>query len=159
MSPKNALNAVLIVLALVGSGVALRACNYASETASVVEREVAPAVLLQRYNRFKDTLASLDAIKADIKVYQATRDAIKAGQVDENGKSIPQGQWPQDVRFDYGQSQKEIAGKISAYNKLAGEYNADMSKAQFAFTNVGSLPKGATEALPRAVRDYVDTIN
>jgi hypothetical protein len=159
MSAKNIFRGVLI-LSLVGLGVVgIRACEYMNQAGKVVEQQVAPGVLLQRYNDFKDTLASLDAIMADIKAQQSNLEATVAAQVDADGKPLPQSQWPQDVRFDYSQSRKELLGKIQAYNKLASDYNAAMAKWQYNFTNVGSLPKGADKPLPREVRKYVYTIH
>jgi hypothetical protein len=158
MLSKRLLTTASIALLLGVSAFSMQGCNYAHETGSVIRREVAPAVLQKRYNDFKDILASLDSIKADIEAYQSKLKSIKEEQVNASGDAIPLSQWPQDIRFDYSQTKNELLGKIQAYNLLAARYNADMAKAQYAFTNVGQLPQGASEPLPREVRAYVTTI-
>jgi hypothetical protein len=50
--------------------------------------------------------------------------------------------------------QAEISGMKASFNDLAAEYNAAMVKINFAFINVGQLPQGATEALPREFKPY-----
>ena len=39
---------------------------------------------------------------------------------------------------------------------LAAEYNAQMAKFNWAFTNQGKLPAGATEVLPREFKPYTE---
>ena len=49
---------------------------------------------------------------------------------------------------------QEVSGITAGLNALASEYNAQMAKWNWRFTNVGQLPKGATEALPREFKPY-----
>jgi hypothetical protein len=50
----------------------------------------------------------------------------------------------------------ELDGVKASYNDLAADYNSAMSKANVNFTNVGDLPKGASEPLPREVAPYIN---
>lgn len=44
----------------------------------------------------------------------------------------------------------------ASYNSLAVEYNAAMAKINFSFTNIGELPKGASQPLPREYKPYIE---
>jgi hypothetical protein len=44
------------------------------------------------------------------------------------------------------------------HNELCSEYNSAMSKFNYAFTNVGSLPQGATTVLPKEVKPYINNL-
>ena len=48
----------------------------------------------------------------------------------------------------------EVAGIKASYNQLVSEYNSQMSKLNWRFCNVGNLPQGATEVLPREYKPY-----
>ena len=50
--------------------------------------------------------------------------------------------------------EQEQAGMVLSYNALAAEYNAKMAEMHWAFTNVGQLPAGASEPLPREFAPY-----
>src|SRR5215831_13256224 len=41
--------------------------------------------------------------------------------------------------------QQELTGIVASYNSLAADYNAEMSKWNYRFANVGKLPAGARE--------------
>jgi hypothetical protein len=51
--------------------------------------------------------------------------------------------------------QSEVAGVKASYNLLAADYNSAMSKFNYAFCNVGKLPQGAVEPLPREYKPYI----
>jgi len=59
-----------------------------------------------------------------------------------------------DVREQVGLWQSEVAGITASYNALAADYNAQMSKINYRFCNVGDLPRGATDPLPREFKPY-----
>lgn len=69
---------------------------------------------------------------------------------------VPRTDWPRADLEQYNLWSSEFAGVIASYNGLAAEYNAQMSKANWAFTNVGDLPDGASEPLPREFATYLE---
>ena len=124
------------------------ALGWFDEAITIVQQEVAPAVLQKKYEWFKDSAASLDAKKADISVYESRFKAI--------GGTV--GACPQGVdRVSREQCMvwvQEVSGIVASYNSSAAEYNSEMSKWNWRFTNVGQLPQGATEPLPREFKPY-----
>lgn len=64
--------------------------------------------------------------------------------------------WPKEDREQYNLWTSEVAGVRASYNALAAEYNSQMSKFNWRFTNAGQLPEGATETLPREYKPYED---
>lgn len=115
---------------------------------TVVQQQIDPAVLLQKYSWFKDASAQLDARHADIAVYENRFKAIGGtmGTCPQSADRVTREQcmvWVQ-----------EVSGIVASYNELAAEYNSQMSKWNWRFANVGQLPKGATEPLPREFKPY-----
>lgn len=137
----------LVGLALTASCLTIATCNYAGRVATVVQQEIDPAVLLQKYSWFKDASAALDKKVADISVYNSKLKSL----TDIYG---PAREWPRDVREQAAIWASELAGIKASYNSLAAEYNSQMSKINWAFTNLGQLPKGATTPLPREYKPY-----
>jgi hypothetical protein len=72
---------------------------------------------------------------------------------DYDGK--PRSEWAREDREQNNLNQEELAGLKMSYNTLAGEYNSAMSKLNWSFCNVGELPAGATEPLPREFKPYI----
>ncbi len=66
----------------------------------------------------------------------------------------PRKDWPRHDATQWAQWKAEVDGVAAAYTSLAAEYNARMVKINYAFTNRGSLPKGATTVLPREYKPY-----
>lgn len=131
---------LIVVLSIVG-----RACSWLGGAANVAQQELSVKELLRKYEWFKDAAAVLDKKLADIKVY------------DSRVKTVARMKNPS--RTDREQLyvwMSEVAGVKSSYNGLAAEYNAQMAKINWAFTNVGELPKGATQPLPRSYKPYID---
>jgi len=131
---------LLIVLSLAG-----RACTWTSGALDTAQQEVSAKELLRKYQWFKDAAAQLDKKVADVKVYDRRVNMI------ENKKNA--------TRTDQEQLyiwMSEVAGVKASYNSLAAEYNAQMSKINWAFTNVGQLPQGATTPLPREYKPYIE---
>lgn len=149
---------VLIVLGilsffplLVAGGIISFGANYARKAANVVAREIDPAVLLQKYEWFKDAAAALDKKQADIGVYQSR---IRRLEQDYEGQK--RSQWAREDREQMSVWQSEVAGVKASYNTLAAEYNSQMAKWNWQFTNIGSLPAGAKQPLPREYRSYTE---
>lgn len=131
---------LLIVLSLVS-----RACTWTSGALDTAQQEISAKELLRKYQWFKDASAQLDKKIADVKVYDRRVRAIEgkknATRTDQEQMYI----W-----------MSEVAGVKASYNGLAAEYNAQMSKINWAFTNVGQLPAGATTPLPREYKPYIE---
>lgn len=131
---------LLIVLSLAG-----RACTWTSGALDTAQQEVSAKELLRKYQWFKDASAQLDKKIADVKVYDRR---VKVIEGKKNATRADQEQmyiW-----------MSEVAGVKASYNGLAAEYNAQMSKINWAFTNVGQLPAGAATPLPREYKPYIE---
>lgn len=143
--------AVVGVLGLIGVCLLLilpmRLC---SEAVDVAVDEAGPKALLRKYQWFKDASAALDEKKANIDVFTK-----RVRDLEDNYKGVPRRDWPKDERERDGQITTELAGLKAAFNSLAAEYNAQMSKINWAFCNVGDLPKGAEKPLPREYKAYI----
>jgi len=116
----------------------------------VAKEQYSPKVLLQKYEWFKDASAQLDKKMADIQVYNERMIILK----DSYG-SKSRDQWARSDREQYNVWASEVAGVIASYNDLSAQYNAEMVKFNWRFTNVGDLPKGATVPLPREYKPYL----
>lgn len=142
---------LLIVGALfLGLWIVCAPVNYASRVATVVSNEIDPAVLLQKYMWFKDARAALDAKLATIRVYESRRARLER----QYGSAA---RWPRDVREEWSLQESEVSGVVASYNTLAADYNAQMAKINWRFTNRGQLPAGATETFPREYAPYKES--
>ena len=139
---------VAVPVCLVG-GYAARFVGNAADTAF---DELNPKALLRKYEWFKDASAQLDKKQADIRVFAARGKGL-ADQYAE----VPRKDWPRHDARESSQISAELAGVKASYNSLAAEYNAAMSKINYAFCNVGSLPKGASTPLPRSYKPYIES--
>lgn len=131
--------AVLAVFSLV-----ISTCNYANKAVAVAAAEVAPKELLRKYQWFKDASAQLDKKVADIAVYEARVNAVRLMSEPSRADKEQLYVWI-----------SEVAGVKASYNQLASEYNAQMAKINWRFTNVGDLPQGAVQPLPREYKPYI----
>ena len=114
-------------------------CNDAKDT---VYNEFKVSTLLKKYEYFKDLSASIDKKRADIELYQI--------EVSSYTK--------EDDKFYVEQRKSELIGIIAMHNQLCAEYNSAMSKFNYRFTNIGDLPEGATEPLPREYKPYINKL-
>jgi hypothetical protein len=119
----------------------IRSCG---DTADVIHKEFSTSALLKKYEYFKDLSAAIDKKRADL-------DAYKANLKDYNVKD-------KDDKFYYEQSKMEAMGILTMYNQLVSEYNAGMSKFNYSFCNIGTLPASNLEPLPREHKPYLLTI-
>lgn len=122
----------------------------ADNAATVLQKEFYPDALLRKYEWFKDASASLDKKAADMKVYDRRLSSLK-----EDYSGVPRLKWPRDDREQFSIWSSEAAGIRASYNSLAAEYNAEMAKVNWRFTNVGDVPQGGNP-LPRAYRPYLE---
>ncbi len=127
----------------------LSGCDWFRESKQVAQEELGPKELLRKYEWFKNASSQLDKKQADIKVYQKRITTMSKDYVD-----LPRNKWPREDREQYNLWQSEVAGIKASYNTLAAEYNSQMSKINWRFTNVGELPKGAETPLPRDFKPY-----
>jgi hypothetical protein len=134
-------------------GTMVTGCNpisYGCKAQQTIMKEIDPDVLLRKYMWYKDASASLDAKAADIRVYE-TR--IKDLQKDYEGEKTRS--WTREDRQQLSIWRSEVAGVKASFNSLAAEYNAQMAKINWAFCNIGELPKGADKPLPREYKPYI----
>jgi hypothetical protein len=121
-----------------------------SDGAQTVKKEFSPSAMLKKYEWFKNASAQLDKKIADIDVWGTK---IKSLEGQYTGKSRTE--WLRSDAEQYNIWQSEINGIKSSYNSLAAEYNSAMSKFNYAFCNVGDLPEGAENPLPREYKPYI----
>ena len=148
MSTLKSLIAIISLFIIFIFGV--KTCNYVGKMSSVVEQQTDPAILLKRYEWFKNTAAQLDKKKADITIYESRFDSLK--QLYAGSSRL---EWSREDREQANLWTLEVSGIQASYNGLAAEYNAAMSKINYAFTNVGDLPQGASQPLPREFATYI----
>lgn len=139
---------VIIAFLMVGCGVINIASWFADRAVVVAKQELDPVVLQQKYEWFKNAAAELDAKQAGLGTYKRKMTRLNtleaAGKLDRTNREQLM-LWEQEQQ-----------GLKFSYNELAGEYNSQMSKWNWRFTNVGSLPPGATVPLPREYKPYIE---
>lgn len=139
---------LLVVGLMVGCGVFSAASWFTSRAMDVAKEQLDPAELLRKYEWFKNASAALDAKQADIRVYEKKITRVRKLE-DEN-------RLDRTNREQLMIWEQEMAGVKLSYNDLANDYNAQMSKINWRFTNIGGLPQGATQPLPREFKPYVE---
>jgi len=140
---KNLLIGFLCVVCFLGLIVFSKSCTFIDKSAELALKETDPAVLQKKYEWFKDVKSQLDRKIVDINVYQI--------KIDNLNKIQNLSRTDKECLLLWHQ---ELAGIISSYNDLAAQYNSNMSKWNWDFTNIGKLPKGAVETLPREYAPY-----
>lgn len=145
-------NKALLLATVLLCAVALIAtsCRYANDASDTLYEETKASTLLKKYEYFKDVAAALDAKIASITVLE---NGIKSFKDEYEGQ--PRSKWAREDREEYNLKSEELAGLKLSFNTLAADYNAQMAKINWAFCNVGTLPKGATQPLPRDYKQYL----
>lgn len=105
--------------------------NWAGKAADVVAHEVDPAVLQQKYEWFKNAAAQLDSKLATLKTYQSKLSRLR--KLDDENKL------DRTNREQLMTWEQEQQGVKASYNDLAAEYNSQMTKWNWKFTNAGEL--------------------
>ena len=142
---------ILVAFAvIVGGFLVSNGCWFAGQTVQVAKEQFGPRELLRKYELFKDMHSALDRGNANIKVYESR---ITAMENDYEG--TVRKDWDRIDKQTMSTWQSEVAGVKANFNQMASEYNAAMAKFNYAFCNVGTLPEGATEPLPREYVIYV----
>lgn len=119
----------------------VRSC---ADTANVDHQQFGASALLKKYEYFKDLSAAIDSKRADLNAYKENLQDYKVKDKDD--------------KFYYEQSKAEAMGILMMYNQLVSEYNAGMSKFNYSFCNVGTLPASNLEPLPREHKPYLLTL-
>ena len=130
--------------------ISFTSCRYAVDGSNTVFKEFKPSTLLKKYEYFKDVSAQLDKKVADITVYEA-----KLKTLDDDYKGVKRRDWTRDDREQQSLWASELAGIKASYNDLSAEYNSAMSKFNYSFCNIGQLPKGADNPLPKEYKPYI----
>lgn len=147
--------AILIILPIIGfvchiTGKATELAHGAIDNVGVVvQNELYPEALLRKYEWFKNASAELDKKQADISVYS---EKIRSMRSEYSGQK--RSTWDRTDKETFNQWEQELAGIKASFNSLSAEYNAQMSKINWAFCNVGKLPPGSTTPLPREYKPY-----
>jgi len=147
MKPKYIVIVMIVLFVLIVGGYVFK---YINSTTSVVYEEFNARELLRKYEWFKDVSATLDKKLADIGVYQSR---IKF--LEEIYEGVPRREWNRADADQYNIWLSEISGVKASYNSLAAEYNSAHSKINWRFMDIGQLPAGATEPLPREFKSYI----
>lgn len=134
--------AIAIIMALSIGGCVL---GWFGSAVNVVQQQLDPAELQRKYELFKDEAAQLDKKMADLHIYERRTKAAHCDTVTDRVGREQCMVWLQ-----------EQSGIAASYNSLAADYNAQMSKWNYRFCNVGTLPQGATQPLPREFKPYID---
>ena len=143
--------AILVLIGLFALFTIGEISRYIRNLSDTAFEEFSPEALLEKYEWFKYASAQLDKKLADIKVYSG-----RVENMDKAYEGVPRNQWARTDLDDYNLWTSEVSGIKASYNSLAGDYNAQMAKFNYRFANVGELPKGATEPLPREYKPYVE---
>lgn len=138
----------LLVLML---SLAFCGCRYINDAADTVYEQSKLSSSLKKYEWFKDAAAQCEAKMATIETYKARQKSLTDAYA---GKS--RSDWSREDREQYNLWESELAGIRANYNNLAAEYNAAMSKINYAYANVGGLPSGASQPLPREFKPYLE---
>ena len=125
------------------------AVSWFFEAGEVAREQFGPRAMMEKYEWFKDSSAQLEAKLATIEAYKA-----RTKSIEEAYGSISRIEWPRSDREQYNQWKAEVAGVITSFNNLAAEYNSQMSKFNYRFTEAGDLPRGASKPLPRGFKPY-----
>jgi hypothetical protein len=146
---------ILIIAGLLVTGLVLRIALaplwFANRAVTVASQEIDPRQLQNRYEWFKDAAAALDQKRASLTLYEQRFEDLQV----QYG-TAKRTEWARDDREQWSIWRSEAAGIAASYNDLAGQYNAQMAKWNWRFTNRGMLPQGATEPLPREFKPYLE---
>lgn len=140
------LTVIIIGFIVVGS-----ITGFFGDAASTAKREFQASTMLKRYEWFKDASSQLEKKVADIQVYEHKLKLLK-----EDYPKVSRSDWPRDDREQYNIWISEMDGIKMSYNSLASQYNAAMVKFNYRFTNVGDMPNGSSNPLPKEYKPYIE---
>lgn len=131
--------------------VATAGCRYVDDASDTIFNESKLSRSLQKYEWFKDAASQCEAKLATLEAYKARSQAL-LGQYE----GIPRSKWAREDREQWNVWETEFVGIKASYNTLAAKYNSAMSKINYAYANVGGLPEGADQPLPREFKPYIN---
>lgn len=141
---------ITVMVAILMMATIFTSCRYVNDAKDTAFKEFKPSALLKKYEDFKEIAATLDKKLADLKVYESRFQDLK-----EQYAGMKRTEWAREDREQYNLWSSEQAGIKASYNDLAAQYNANMAKFNYAFCNIGTLPRGAAEPLPREFKPYL----
>lgn len=148
---------VLFFILLIPSCILIKSCNTTANMVDdgfkTIEAQYSPSVLLKKYEWFKDCSSQLDQKLATLKTYESRFKDIKSSY---GSDSLKRREWDRSDKEQWNVWESEYLGLKASYNDLAAQYNSSMAKFNYRFCNVGELPKGATTALPRDYKNYLE---
>lgn len=153
MKTTFAIIGIVLLLMVAGIGLTLMnfTCGAVDNAAQVAKKEFYPDALLRKYEWFKNASAELDKKIADISVY-----SNKIKSMREEYKGEKRSSWDRTDKESFNTWEQELAGIKASYNGLSAEYNSQMAKFNYKFCNVGDLPPGSTNPLPREYKPYIE---
>jgi hypothetical protein len=140
---------IVFAVLFIGFGSLAYVFGWFTEGAQVVQEQFGATASLKKYETFKEWSAQLDAKAATLKSYENRLNELERSY---DGKR--RAEWTREDREQYNLWQQYIAGIRASSNTLAAEYNAAMAKLNYAYANVGQLPRGANGPLQREYRVY-----
>ncbi len=137
---------IMPILAIILVGGA--ALGVFSEGLSVAQEELGPRAINQKYEWFKRTASQIRANSQNVDVLVARNEFYVSNLPEDRA------QWYRTDRETMAQYQSESSGAVLMYNRLVGEYNAEMSLWHTRFTNFGRMPAGWEDITPDKFPEY-----
>ena len=126
----------------------LSGCWWLREARNVARDELGPRALLEKYEYFKNVSASIDKSYADIGIHKEI-----LSNLEEMYEDVSRRNWHRSDIDTHRIKSSELAGVKANCNTLVAEYNAEMAKLNVSFANVGDLPAGADQVLPKEYKN------
>lgn len=134
----------ILAIILVGSF----ALGFFTEGLSVAQEELGPRAINQKYEWFKRAASQIRANSQNVDVLVARNESFVSNLPEDREK------WYRTDRETMAQYQSESSGTVLMYNRLVGEYNAEMSMWHTRFTNFGKMPAGWEDITPDKFPEY-----
>lgn len=114
----------------------------------VIEKELMPEALNQKYNWLKEQASAIRAQKAKIDLLRGN---FTTAMARAEGRQLSR--TAEERLFT---QEQDLQNTILAYNTLVGSYNGEMSKWHTAFVNVGAMPQGWQDVAPAKFPEYIN---
>jgi hypothetical protein len=130
------------------SGVLIGASGFISgwcdEPPKEADEQNSPKAILDKYEWFKDMSAQLDKRQSQIHVLYSRIRALSAFN-----KNSPVSMWKEEHKEQANGWVSEMAQIQASFNDSAAQYNSEMARFNWRFSDPGRLPQGAGKPLPR----------
>jgi len=137
------------IVAIIGINILGGVLGWFAEGVQVAKEEFGPRAMLTKYEWFKNTGTRLDAMSNGVKVLE-----LRSISMYSDYDGIPRHKWDRTDKQTLSLWQQEAAGAKMAYNNLASEWNAQISKFNWK-PFVGDLPIGAERVLSSTYAPYI----